>query len=147
VVECNDAEWSHSGGLSGACSHHGGENASSASAGESSGSGASASTSSDPVETLNKYWSSVRDHGFATAYGYLAPGAAGKTESQFIASEEEAAIKNAQFHGAVTESSGSNATVAVESLTTEDSQFGCRHWTGTYTLTHESGGWVSNGPP
>jgi hypothetical protein len=25
VVECVDEEWSHSGGLSGACSHHGGE--------------------------------------------------------------------------------------------------------------------------
>jgi hypothetical protein len=26
VVECNDGEWSHSGGHSGACSSHGGEN-------------------------------------------------------------------------------------------------------------------------
>jgi hypothetical protein len=25
VVECSDGEWSHSGGRSGACSHHGGE--------------------------------------------------------------------------------------------------------------------------
>jgi hypothetical protein len=142
VVECNDGEWSHSGGISGACSHHGGENASSASAGESSGSENSTSSSSDPMEALNKYWSAIRDHGYATAFGYLTPGAAaGKTESQFIASEEEAGIKNVQFHGKVTESSGSSATVAVESLTTEDAKFGCRRWLGSYTLTNEGGGW------
>lgn len=142
VVECNDGEWSHSGGLSGACSHHGGENASSASSGEPSGPESSTSSASDPLEALNKYWSDIRDHGFATAYAYLTPGAAaGKTESQFIASEEEAGIKNAQFHGKVSESTGSTATIAVESLITEDAQFGCRRWSGRYTLTNENGGW------
>jgi hypothetical protein len=25
IVQCSDGEWSHSGGLSGACSYHGGE--------------------------------------------------------------------------------------------------------------------------
>lgn len=25
IVQCNDGEWSHSGGLPGACSYHGGE--------------------------------------------------------------------------------------------------------------------------
>lgn len=25
IVQCDDKEWSHSGGLQGACSHHGGE--------------------------------------------------------------------------------------------------------------------------
>jgi hypothetical protein len=143
VVECNDGQWSHSGGLSGACSHHGGESASSASTGRpgESESPSSASQSSEAVDTLNKYWSSVRDHGFATAYGYLAPGAAGKSESEFIASEEEAGIKNAQFHGTVTHESGSAASVSVQSLITEDAQFGCRSWSGTYTLVQESGVW------
>ena len=143
VVECNDGEWSHSGGLSGACSHHGGENASSASAGRpgESESPSSGSSSSNALDTLNKYWSAVRDHGFATAYGYLAAGAAGKTESQFISGEEEAGIKNAQFHGAVTEESGSKASVGVQSLVTEDAQFGCRRWAGKYMLVREDGSW------
>jgi hypothetical protein len=143
VVECNDGQWSHSGGLSGACSHHGGENASSASAGKpaESESPSSGSQSSEPLDTLNKYWSSVRDHGFATAYGYLSPGAAGKSESEFISSEEEAGIKNAQFHGTVTHESGSTASVSVQSLVTEDTQFGCRRWSGTYALVQESGAW------
>jgi hypothetical protein len=111
---------------------------------ESSGSNSEprASASSEALVTLNRYWSDIRDHGFAAAYGYLAPGAAGKSESQFIASEEEAGVRNAQFHGNVVTSTGSSATVAVESLRTEDSQFGCRHWTGTYTLGRNGGGWL-----
>lgn len=143
VVECNDGEWSHSGGLSGACSDHGGENASSAPAGSSPSSESSpSSSSSEPLETLNKYWSDIRDHGFGEAFGYLAPAAAaGKTKSQFIASETEAGIKNVQFHGKVSEATGSTATLEVESLTTEDAQFGCRRWSGSYTLTNENGGW------
>jgi hypothetical protein len=143
VVECNDREWSHSGGISGACSHHGGENASSASRGQpgETESPSSAPQSGEALDTLNKYWSSIRDHGFATAYGYLAPGAAGKSESQFISSEEEAGIKNAQFHGTVTHESGSTASVSVQSLITEDAQFGCRSWSGTYALAQESGAW------
>jgi hypothetical protein len=149
VVECNDGEWSHSGGLSGACSDHGGENASSASAGSPTSPGSStgsesstSSSSSEPLETLNKYWSDIRDHGFAEAFGYLAPGAAaGKTQSQFVASENEAGIKNVQFHGKVSESTSSSATIAVQSLTTEDAQFGCRRWSGSYTLGNENGGW------
>jgi hypothetical protein len=143
VVECNDGEWSHSGGLSGACSDHGGENASSASAGKSgeSGTPGNESASGEALDTLNKYWSDIRDHGFAEAYGYLGPGAAGKSESQFISSEEQAGVKNAQFHGTVTNETGSTATVNVDSLTTEDSEFGCRRWNGTYTLSREDGSW------
>jgi hypothetical protein len=143
VVECNDGEWSHSGGISGACSDHGGENASSASTGKSAGSegAGSGSASGEALDTLNKYWLDIRDHGFAEAYGYLAPGSAGKSESQFIASEEEAGIKNAQFRGTVTGTYGSTASVSVGSLITEDAQFGCRSWTGTYSLVRESGEW------
>jgi hypothetical protein len=143
VVECNDGEWSHSGGLSGACSHHGGENASSASAGKSSesGNGGNESGSGEALDTVNKYWSDVRDHSFGEAYGYLGPGAAGKSESQFISSEEQAGITNAQFHGTVTNETSSSATVNVDSLTTEDAQFGCRRWNGTCTLVRESGSW------
>lgn len=140
VVECKDGEWSHSGGISGACSSHGGENASSAST--ESGSKSETSTSGDPLETLNRYWSDIRDHAFATAYGYLASGAAaGQPESVFVSGEQRAHISNAQFHGTVTSNSGSTATVGVDSLVTEDAQFGCRSWSGTYTLSHESGEW------
>jgi hypothetical protein len=143
VVECKDGEWSHSGGISGACSSHGGENASPASPGSGSEneSPSSGPSSGDPLETLNTYWSDVRDHGFATAYSYLAPGAAGQSESEFVSGEQRAGISNAQFHGTVTSNSGSTATVTVDSLVTEDAQFGCRRWSGSYTLTKESGEW------
>lgn len=143
VVECSDGEWSHSGGLSGACSDHGGESASSASAagGQEQESSTNGADSVSAVQTLNAYWSDIRDHGFSTAFEYLAPGAAGHTEAEFIASEQEAGIKNAQFHGTTTSESGSSATVRVDSLTTEDAKYGCRRWSGTYTLGREGGAW------
>ena len=141
VVQCGDGDWSHSGGLSGACSSHGGEQA-----GRTSASGAAEGRSS-PVDdggallALNHYWSAIRDHGFSAAYGYLAPGMAGMTEAQFVASEEQANIADAQFHGGVTASSGSSATIQVVSLVTHDGQFGCRAWSGSYQMTHEGGHW------
>lgn len=143
VVECFDGEWSHSGGLSGACSDHGGENASSASTHQSEEPepANNNSASSEALGTLDKYWSYIRDHGFAQAYSYLAPGAAGLSESQFIASEEHAGIENAQFHGNVAEATADSATVNVQSLITNDAQFGCRTWSGSYSLTRDSGGW------
>ena len=49
VVQCVDGEWSHSGGLSGACSHHGGEGGTPAPAGGPAPlSDSSSSRSSDP---------------------------------------------------------------------------------------------------
>lgn len=51
VVQCADGEWSHSGGLSGACSHHGGEsNAAPANAGTTPPS--SDSSASTPAPTV-----------------------------------------------------------------------------------------------
>jgi len=90
---------------------------------------------------VNKYWADIRDHGFSEAFGYLAPGAAGLTESKFVASEQEAGIKDAQFHGTVASVSHASATIDVESLTTEDAKYGCRRWNGSYTLIRIQVAW------
>jgi hypothetical protein len=140
VVQCTDGEWSHSGGISGACSHHGGERASSASSpkegGESTG-----TSSGSPLDTLNNYWSDIRDHGFSNAYNLLAPGAVSEGESQFVANEQKTHIENAKFHGEIASRSGSSATVTVLSLVTHDQEFGCRTWSGSYTMSNEGGSW------
>jgi hypothetical protein len=141
VVECSDGEWSHSGGISGACSDHGGESTSPGSeATEPMGETATASSAS-PVEPLDDYWSDIRDHGFSAAYSYLAPSARTLSESEFVANEQRADIENAQFHGTVTAHSSGSATVAILSLVTHDAEFGCRSWSGSYTMVEEGGSW------
>lgn len=151
VVECNDGEWSHSGGLSGACSDHGGENKSSMSGeqqteeedGSAATSSSEASAGTSPLNTLGRYWSDVKEHSFGAAYEYLAPGAAaGLTKSQFIQSEEKAGIRDAQFEGEVAHEAGDTAEVRVTSLVTQDNEFGCREWAGDYGLTREQGKWL-----
>jgi hypothetical protein len=42
----------------------------------------------------------------------------------------------------VTAQNGATATVAVDSLTTKDKQFGCRTWSGSYDLVQQSGQWL-----
>jgi hypothetical protein len=140
VVQCTDGEWSHSGGLSGACSDHGGERAGGSEATDS-GEASAASASVKPLEALNHYWADVRDHGFSEAYNYLAPSARSLSESQFVASERKSGIEDAQFDGSVTSSEGDTAYVAVVSLVTHDAEFGCRSWGGSYTMVEEDGNW------
>jgi hypothetical protein len=141
VVQCNDGEWSHSGGISGACSDHGGESANGTSPASEPKGEASGAGSPPPLEALNHYWADIRDHGFSSAYGYLAPSAKTLSESQFVGSENRANIENAQFHGRVTAESGGTASVDVVSLVTHDAEYGCRSWSGSYTLAEEGGRW------
>lgn len=95
-----------------------------------------------PLPALETYWTDIRAHDFASAYGYLVPGAIGMTESQFVAGEQSAGITSVSFHGKITSDSGSAATVAIQSLITHDAQYGCRRWTGTYEMTIEGGSWL-----
>lgn len=94
-----------------------------------------------PLDAVNGYWMDIRAHNFAQAYAYLAPGAIELSESQFIASERGAHIRSARFHGRVTSSSQATATVEVISLTTDDAQFNCRVWSGSYEMTDDGSGW------
>lgn len=141
VVQCRDGAWSHSGGLSGACSHHGGERPGAASGPEGGGESTATSSGTSPLDTLNNYWSDIRDHGFSDAYNLLAAGAVSESESQFVVNEQKAHIENAQFRGEITSRSGSRATVTVLSLVTHDQEFGCRAWSGSYTMSEEGGSW------
>jgi hypothetical protein len=97
------------------------------------------------VATLESYWADIRDGDYAAAYGLLAPGAISQTESQFVASEQQARISSVQYAGTVTGSSGGSATITVDTLITNDAEFGCRSWTGSYSLAHTSGAWRIEG--
>jgi hypothetical protein len=94
-----------------------------------------------PLQALDSYWADIRAHHFSGAYRYLAPGAIELSESQFVASEREARIESVRFSGEVTSNSGTSATVQVTSMVTHDAQFGCRTWTGSYTMEEPGGGW------
>lgn len=110
---------------------------------------ASAASSAQPpasgtgaLSALESYWQSISSHQFGDAYADLAPGSVNVPKSQFVAQEDKAGITNAAFSGHVSAHTGSAATVAVDSLTTTDHQFGCRVWSGSYQLTNESGQWM-----
>jgi hypothetical protein len=100
-----------------------------------------ATSSSAPVQALDSYWSAIQAHHFSAAYGYLASGSSGLSESRFVASEREAKIQSVQFNGEMTSDTGSSATVAVVSLVTHDAKYGCRTWSGSYTMTEAGEGW------
>jgi hypothetical protein len=97
---------------------------------------------SGPLDALNSYWQSISSHDYATAYGYLVPGSVGLAESQFVSGEQQAGIKSVKFAGHVSSDDGSVATVQVDSLTTRDTQFGCRAWSGSYQMTNSGGQWL-----
>lgn len=124
-----------------------GEESSSAAQPETNASSGTTQAETSPPGTaaalaaVNGYWADIRAHNFAGAYAYLAHGTVELSESQFVASEREARIKSAQFHGEVTSSSESTATVDIVSLITHDAQFGCRTWTGSYEMTNGGSGW------
>ena len=141
VVQCKDGKWSHSGGLSRACSDHGGESTAAASAPSNGGSESSEPSGTSPVAALEQYWEDVRNHSFSEAYRWLAPTARTLSESQFVANERKSNIEDAQFHGEVTASSGASAEIAVILLVTRDTEFGCRTWNGSYSMVKESGNW------
>ncbi len=100
------------------------------------------SSPNGPLDAVNNYWSDIGAHNFGGAYGYVVPGSTGLSESQFVSSEEQANIENVQFHGQITSSSGSTASVEVVSLVTHDQQYGCRTWTGSYDMIEQGGGWL-----
>jgi hypothetical protein len=101
-----------------------------------------ATSSSQPLEVVQRYWEDVGAHNYTGAYAYLAPRASGLSKSQFISSEKHAGIEHVSFRGNAGTTSGTDATVEVESLTTEDHEFGCRTWSGSYELTERAGTWL-----
>jgi hypothetical protein len=97
--------------------------------------------SATALDAVNAYWADIRAHNFAGAYAYLEPGTVELSESEFIASEQRAQIGSVRFHGRATSGSETTATVEVVSLTTRDSQYGCRRWTGSYEMINSASGW------
>src|SRR5262249_50725614 len=96
---------------------------------------------SGPLQALNRYWAAISAHQFASAYGFVAHGTA-RGRSGFVKSEQREGVSSAQFHGRVTKASATSARIQIVSLVTHDREFGCRSWTGTYTLIHHAGKWM-----
>lgn len=99
-------------------------------------------TAGTPLGALENYWTDIRSHDFAGAYRYLVPGSIEKTEAQFIAEETGEHIGAIQLHGTVAARAGSSATVAISSLVTHDSTYGCRRWSGSYEMQESDGHWL-----
>ncbi|MGA2165788.1 MAG: DUF2510 domain-containing protein [Solirubrobacteraceae bacterium] len=97
---------------------------------------------SESLEALERYWADIGAHNYSGAYTYLAPGASGLSESEFISSEQHAGIQHVEFHGQTGASSSSTATIEVASLITHDQQFGCRIWSGSYETTNQNDAWL-----
>lgn len=96
----------------------------------------------NPLDVVQRYWRAISARQFGAAYAYLDSGAVPQSESQFAADEQQAGIQTVTFQGQAPAVSGSTATVQVESLTTDDSQYGCRSWTGSYQLISSAGKWL-----
>jgi serine/threonine protein kinase len=94
------------------------------------------------LAAVNSYWNDVASGNFVGAYSHDAPGAAGESEPQFVASEQQANIQSVQFQGKLLSSSGGSAMVGIVSLRTVDQQNGCRSWTGQYHLSYSGGSWL-----
>ncbi len=96
---------------------------------------------SGPLQALDSYWLAISAHNFASAYGYEMPGLIGPEEG-FVAGERQEGVQSAQFVGRVLSQSAGTATIQVISLTTHDRQFGCRTWSGTYSMAFHAGRWL-----
>jgi len=114
-----------------------------------SGGPAANGSASAIIRALDNYWEDVERHAYAAAFGFYAPGALNLTEAQFISEQEHLGLKSVTFDGTVSAATAaldrpnrSYATVAVDRLLTRDAQYGCRRWSGSYTmLLEESGLW------
>ncbi len=94
-----------------------------------------------PLQTVEHYWRAIASQNFEAAYRDLVPGAVSQSESTFVSQEQQSQIQSAKFSGSLTSASKTAATVAVDSLTTTDGQYGCRTWTGSYQMTRLNGRW------
>lgn len=95
-----------------------------------------------PLQTVQRYWRDIGDGKYGPAFRYLASGSVPQSQSQFVSDEQDAGIDNVDFSGQLAALAGSSATVAVTSLTTQDAQFGCRHWSGSYQLSKNGARWL-----
>ena len=95
-----------------------------------------------PLGTVDRYWRDIGAGRYAAAFHYIASGAIPQTQAQFVSDERQSQIASIDFHGQLVATTSSSATVTVSSLTTDDSQFGCRTWTGTYQLTNDGNRWL-----
>lgn len=94
------------------------------------------------ASALDSYWNDISVGDYSAAYAYLAPGAVQLTSAQFVTDEQKVGISGIQFDAGPVAISGSSATVTVGKLVTTDSEYGCRSWSGSYTMIDASGTWL-----
>lgn len=95
-----------------------------------------------PLGTVDRYWRDIGAGHYAAAFHYLGSGSVPQTQAQFVSDERQAQIARVDFNGRLAATTASSATVTVGSLTTNDAQFGCRTWTGTYQLRKDGDRWL-----
>ncbi len=147
VVQCADGTWSHAGGLSGACSDHGGEESSANSSGGVSVAPAATTatttttpTTGDPAQVVTQYWSYMSDDDTADAWNLFSPaeqerlqGYAGWSSSNNITNVSDSFSDGAQ--------SGTTATVDVNTLVVTAGGT-TTSWSGSYAMVYENGQWM-----
>ena len=94
-----------------------------------------------PLAVVNSYWAAIGAHAYARAYGYVAPGVLG-SKASFVAAEKSYRITSVSFRGRLTTQAPTSAAITVISLITRDHAFGCRTWSGSYTMTHHGRSWL-----
>ena len=95
-----------------------------------------------PLQTVEHDWRDINAGKYGAAFRYLKPGSIPQGRAQFVSDEQQAGIEKVDFSGQLSARTAASATVAVTSLTTQDAQFGCRDWTGSYQLSKDGAHWL-----
>ena len=101
--------------------------------------GADAGTAA--LDSVNSYWSAINNQDWHDAYSHLVPGT-DTDEATWTSDEESQGITSASFTGQVSNVDSNGVTIDVQSLNTQDSQNGCRNWSGTYHVVDQGGSWL-----
>jgi hypothetical protein len=93
-----------------------------------------------PATSLEYYWGDIDTGAYAKAWKYLSP--AVESEAAFVEGENKARPTNVELLGTLTGISGNHATIVIQRLVTHDQQYGCRSWSGRYSMVQAGGHWL-----
>ncbi len=92
-----------------------------------------------PASSLESYWGDIDTGAYAKAWTYLSPTV--ESEAAFVDGETKARPANIELLGTLTGISGNHATIVVKRLITHDRQYGCRSWSGHYSMVQAGQHW------
>jgi hypothetical protein len=93
-----------------------------------------------PATSLEYYWGDIGTGAYAKAWTYLS--ATVESEAAFVDGEKKARPTNIELLGTLAGISGNHATIVVNRLITHDQQYGCRSWSGHYSMVRAGGHWL-----